>query len=322
MKATTSFTYLRSRYSCSHALRFRRKRLHGPADVSPPSYSVCTPSEMGHNLLHNAWREADRCRASARLRRTSNRHCERSHVYHCGRARKHLTRVLRWAGADSGYRQRVPIRRIATKSIFGNWRNLARSGAHLVVQEVVKRESLGAIPYGPDEHRLNLYIGGNLQAINEFIKRDSELAAFYKQEAEPVSLPLFGPNRNLTVEGRLYRDPHAASVLKISRANEIGSGLRVPETDAAPQATWTVRRIPATTPQWGFLVKIKTATPCAKLRYTLDGSPLTPPNNGIVLQPPLPWGPWHVTITPPTKSKARAYKKCFRDPYVVSRTYP
>ena len=98
----------------------------------------------------------------------------------------------------------------------------------------------------------NPYIGGNLQAINEFIKRDSELAAFYKQEAEPVSLPLFGPNRNLTVEGRLYRDPHAASVLKISRANEIGSGLRVPEADAAPQATWTVRRIPATTPPMGI----------------------------------------------------------------------
>ena len=100
------------------------------------------------------------------------------------------------------------------------------------------------IRYGPDEHMLNPYIGDNLQAINEFIKRDSELAAFYKQETKPVSLPLFGPNRNLTVEGRLYRDPHAASVLKISRANEIGSGLRVPETDAAPQAIG-VMRIPS-----------------------------------------------------------------------------
>ena len=129
----------------------------------------------------------------------------------------------------------------------------------------------------------NPYIGGNLQAINQFIKRAFELAAFYKQETKPVSLPLFGPNRNLTVEDRLYRDPHVASVLKISRANEIGSGLRVPEADAAPQATWTVRRLPATTPpQWGFLVKIKTATPWAKLRYTLDGFPPTPPNNGIV----------------------------------------
>ena len=138
--------------------------------------------------------------------------------------------------------------------ILGNWRNIDHSGAgaHLVVQEVVKRESLGAIPYGPDEHKLNPNIGGNLQAINEFIKRDFELAAFYKQEAEPVSLPPFGPNRNLTVEGRLYRDPHAASVLKISRANEIGSGLRVPETDAAPQATWTVRRLPGTTPPMGI----------------------------------------------------------------------
>ena len=61
---------------------------------------------------------------------------------------------------------------------LGNWWNIARSGINLVVQEVVKRESLGAIPYGPDEHRLNPYIGGNLQAVKEFIKRDSELAAF------------------------------------------------------------------------------------------------------------------------------------------------
>jgi hypothetical protein len=60
---------------------------------------------------------------------------------------------------------------------LGNW-NLARSGAHLVVREEVKRESLGAIPYGPDEHGLNPYIGGSLQAINEFIRRDSEFAAF------------------------------------------------------------------------------------------------------------------------------------------------
>src|SRR5215831_15754463 len=83
------------------------------------------------------------------------------------------------------------------------------------------------------------------------LRRGFELAAFYKQETKPVSLPLFGPNRNLTVEGRLYRDLHAASVLKISRANEIGSGLRVPEAKAAPRATRTVRRIPATTPQNG-----------------------------------------------------------------------
>jgi hypothetical protein len=175
----------------------------------------------------------------------------------------------------------------------------------LVVREEVKRESLGAIPYGPDEHKLNPYIGGNLQAINEFIKRDSELAAFYKQEAEPVSLPLFGPNRNLTVEGRLYRDPHAASVLKISRANEIGSGLRVPEADAAPQATWTVRRIPATTPQWGFLVKIKTATPWAKLRYTVDGSQPSP-HNGTEIGPTQ----GYVTITPlPNAPKRKSYKR-------------
>ena len=30
---------------------------------------------------------------------------------------------------------------------------LLHSGAHLVVQKEVKRESLGAIPYGPDEQQ-------------------------------------------------------------------------------------------------------------------------------------------------------------------------
>jgi chitobiase/beta-hexosaminidase-like protein len=190
----------------------------------------------------------------------------------------------------------------------------------LVVQEEVKRESLGAIPYGPDEHKLNPYIGGNLQAINEFIKRDSELAAFYKQEAEPVSLPLIGPNRNLTVEGRLYRDPHTASVLKISRANEIGSGLRVSEADAAPQATWTVRRLPGTTPQWGFLVKIKTATPWAKLRYTLDGT--TPTHNyGTLI--PASTGKVPVTFGACGKRtlKAIAYKSGWTDSLIGEGCY-
>jgi hypothetical protein len=43
------------------------------------------------------------------------------------------------------------------------------------------------------------------------------LAAFYRDEAKPVELPLFGAKRNLTVEGKLFKDPAAASVLKVAR---------------------------------------------------------------------------------------------------------
>jgi hypothetical protein len=84
--------------------------------------------------------------------------------------------------------------------------------------EQVERESLGAVPYDSEIHKLNPFLGDNLRAQDEFFKRDPKLAEFYRAEAQPVEIPVFGKNRNLTIEGRLHRDLHAASVLKIANA--------------------------------------------------------------------------------------------------------
>jgi hypothetical protein len=84
--------------------------------------------------------------------------------------------------------------------------------------EEAERQALASIPYDDKIHQLNPFLGDNLRAQDEFVKRDRELAKFYKEEARPVEIPLFGKNRNLTLEGRLYRDPHAASVLKVGAA--------------------------------------------------------------------------------------------------------
>jgi hypothetical protein len=48
------------------------------------------------------------------------------------------------------------------------------------------------------------------------MKRDPELAKFYQAEAKPVEIPLFGKNRNLTIAGRLTKDPISNAVVTIA----------------------------------------------------------------------------------------------------------
>jgi hypothetical protein len=83
--------------------------------------------------------------------------------------------------------------------------------------EEAERQSLAAIPYDEKIHQLNPFLGNNATALAEFVKRDPMLAAFYREEAKPVEIPLFGAQRNLTVEGKLFRDAQAAAVLKLAR---------------------------------------------------------------------------------------------------------
>lgn len=64
---------------------------------------------------------------------------------------------------------------------------------------------------------MNPFLDNNQTAQAEFVRRDPELAKFYRAEAEPVSIEIFGARRNLTVEGRLFKDPNAAAVLKVAR---------------------------------------------------------------------------------------------------------
>ena len=53
-------------------------------------------------------------------------------------------------------------------------------------------------------------------AKNLAMKRDPELAKFYQAKAKPVEIPLFGKNRNLTIAGRLTKDPVSNAVVTIA----------------------------------------------------------------------------------------------------------
>jgi hypothetical protein len=67
-----------------------------------------------------------------------------------------------------------------------------------------------------------------------FTKRDPDLAKFYQQEAQPVSIPIFGQNRNLTVAGQLAKDPSTNALVKV--AARIYENWREQDKAAAEQA--------------------------------------------------------------------------------------
>ena len=85
-----------------------------------------------------------------------------------------------------------------------------------LMDEEIEARSLAAIPYDENTHKLNPFLGDNKTRHAEFIKRDPELAKFYEQEAKPVSIPVFGRNKNMTIQSRLYKEPHAAATYKIA----------------------------------------------------------------------------------------------------------
>jgi hypothetical protein len=79
------------------------------------------------------------------------------------------------------------------------------------------RRVVGSIPYTEKEHALNVFRGENQTARAEFTKRDPELAKFYEREARDVEIPIFGKNRNMTIEGRLVKDPSTAATVQVAR---------------------------------------------------------------------------------------------------------
>jgi hypothetical protein len=89
-----------------------------------------------------------------------------------------------------------------------------------------QRKVIEAIEYGPDQHNpvLNPFIPDadgktNLTARSNFEKSVSpELLAFYKWEALPVSIPLFGANRDLTLEGRLSKESDVWAIMELGRS--------------------------------------------------------------------------------------------------------
>jgi hypothetical protein len=78
------------------------------------------------------------------------------------------------------------------------------------------RNALSGIPYGTSEHERNPFRGKDETSKNLMAKRDPELAKFYQAEAKPVEIPLFGKNRNLSITGRLTKDPVANAVVTIA----------------------------------------------------------------------------------------------------------
>jgi hypothetical protein len=62
--------------------------------------------------------------------------------------------------------------------------------------EEAERRAFIAVPYDAEIHKLNPFLGDNQTAQAEFIRRDPELAKFYKAEAEPATIAVFGHHRN------------------------------------------------------------------------------------------------------------------------------
>jgi hypothetical protein len=95
------------------------------------------------------------------------------------------------------------------------------------------RNALSSIPYGPQEHERNPFRGKDETAKAQLVKRDPELAKFYQAEAVPVEIPLFGRNRNITIAGKLTKDPMSNAIVQI--AEQIHKGW-VADDQARAQA--------------------------------------------------------------------------------------
>jgi hypothetical protein len=81
-----------------------------------------------------------------------------------------------------------------------------------------ERQARQSVPYGQREHASNPFLATktNETAKGAFVKRDPLLAEFYQEEAAPVSIPIFGKNKNQTVVGRLVKDPHTSGLVQLA----------------------------------------------------------------------------------------------------------
>jgi len=80
------------------------------------------------------------------------------------------------------------------------------------------RTALAQIPYGENEHAVNPFRTNDQTAQAAFVKNAPPgLVEFCKSEAHDVEVPLFGKNRNLTIEGRLAKDPEMGGLIKIGQ---------------------------------------------------------------------------------------------------------
>jgi hypothetical protein len=85
--------------------------------------------------------------------------------------------------------------------------------------EEARRERLKTIKYDSEIHtKMNPWVSGNRKQQDDLTKLSPELAAYYKQESVPVSLP-FGPGANMTERGRVWKNPKLRAIA--DRADEI-----------------------------------------------------------------------------------------------------
>ena len=79
------------------------------------------------------------------------------------------------------------------------------------------RAATEAIPYGEKEHSVNPFRTNDLAEQSAFIRSSPALVTFFKNEAADVEIPLFGKNKNMTVEGRLAKDPAIFAFVKVAQ---------------------------------------------------------------------------------------------------------
>jgi hypothetical protein len=96
------------------------------------------------------------------------------------------------------------------------------------------RAAMREIPYGANEHAVNPWRKDDLQGQSAFIKNAPPgFAKFCKNEAKDVEVPLFGRNRNMTIEGRLAKDPQMFALMKT--AQQVRGTWRAEDARAAAQ---------------------------------------------------------------------------------------
>jgi hypothetical protein len=65
---------------------------------------------------------------------------------------------------------------------------------------------------------MNPWVSGHRKQQDGLVKLSPDLAAYYQQEARPVELP-FGPNANMTLRGKIWKNPKLRAIA--DRADEI-----------------------------------------------------------------------------------------------------
>ena len=84
--------------------------------------------------------------------------------------------------------------------------------------ETAARVAMEAIPYTETEHAVNPFRFNDQTAKALFIKNAPPgLVEFCQNEARDVEIPLFGKNRNITVEGQLAKDPDMLALMKVAQ---------------------------------------------------------------------------------------------------------